>query len=71
MNQAGVIPVIFAMSFLQFPLTITYFMDSSSGVAAWIEKWLSPTGTPGVWVYAVCNVALIIFFTGIPEIFHF
>ena len=38
-------------------------MDSSSGVAAWIEKWLSPTGTPGVWVYAVCNVALIIFFT--------
>ena len=26
-NQAGVIPVIFAMSFLQFPLTITYFMD--------------------------------------------
>ena len=62
-NQAGVIPVIFAMSFLQFPLTITYFMDSSSGVAAWIEKWLSPTGTPGVWVYAVCNVALIIFFT--------
>ena len=36
-NQAGVIPVIFAMSFLQFPLTITYFMDTDSGVAAWIE----------------------------------
>ena len=62
-NQAGVIPVIFAMSFLQFPLTITYFMDPESGVAQWIEKWLSPMGTPGVWVYAVFNVILIIFFT--------
>ena len=62
-NQAGVIPVIFAMAFLQFPLTITYFMDSQSGAAAWITKWLSPCGTPGVWVYAAFNVVLIIFFT--------
>ena len=62
-NQAGVIPVIFAMSFLQFPLTITYFMDAESGVAQWIEKWLSPMGSPGVWVYAAFNVVLIIFFT--------
>ena len=37
-NQAGVIPVIFAMSFLQFPLTITYFMDNQSSAAAWIDK---------------------------------
>ncbi|MDO4745737.1 MAG: preprotein translocase subunit SecY, partial [Bacillota bacterium] len=62
-NQAGVIPVIFAMSFLQFPLTITYFMDPDSGAAGWIEKWLSPMGSPGVWVYAAFNVVLIIFFT--------
>ncbi|MBQ4595735.1 MAG: preprotein translocase subunit SecY [Firmicutes bacterium] len=62
-NQAGVIPVIFAMSFLQFPLTITYFMDPASGAAQWIEKWLSPMGSPGVWVYAAFNVVLIIFFT--------
>ena len=62
-NQAGVIPVIFAMSFLQFPLTITYFMDAESGAAAFIEKWLSPMGSPGVWVYAAFNVVLIIFFT--------
>ena len=62
-NQAGVIPVIFAMSFLQFPLTITYFMDPDSGAAAWIEKWLSPMGSPGVWVYAAFNVVLIVFFT--------
>ena len=62
-NQAGVIPVIFAMAFLQFPLTVTYFMNAKGDAALWIEKWLSPTGTPGVWVYAVFNVILIIFFT--------
>lgn len=62
-NQAGVIPVIFAMSFLQFPLTITYFMSADSSVAMWITKWLSPAGSPGVWVYAIFNVMLIMFFT--------
>ncbi len=62
-NQAGVIPVIFAMSFLQFPLTITYFMSADSATAMWITKWLSPAGSPGVWVYAIFNVMLIMFFT--------
>ena len=62
-NQAGVIPVIFAMAFLQFPLTITYFMNAQGDAAQWIEKWLSPTGSPGVWVYAAFNTVLIIFFT--------
>lgn len=62
-NQAGVIPVIFALSILQFPLTITYFTGSDSSFALWVEKWLSPTGSPGVWLYSVLNVLLIIFFT--------
>lgn len=62
-NQAGVIPVIFAMAFLQFPLTITYFMNAHGDAAQWIEKWLAPTGSPGVWVYAAFNALLIIFFT--------
>ena len=30
-NQSGVIPIIFALSLLQFPLTITYFLKSDSG----------------------------------------
>lgn len=60
-NQAGVIPVIFALSILQFPLTITYFFPNS-GFTDFITKWLSPAGNPGVWVYAVLNVLLIIFF---------
>lgn len=62
-NQAGVIPVIFSMSLLQFPLTIAYFAGPNSGFSLWVNKWLSPTGTPGVWLYAVLNVLLILFFT--------
>jgi preprotein translocase subunit SecY len=62
-NQAGVIPVIFAMAFLQFPLTITYFMNAQGDAAMWVEKWLAPTGSPGVWVYAAFNAILIMFFT--------
>ena len=60
-NQAGVIPVIFALSILQFLLTVTYFFPDS-GFTDFITKWLSPAGNPGVWVYAVLNVLLIIFF---------
>ena len=61
-NQAGVIPVIFSLSLLQFPLTITYFFQGSA-FTEWVSKWLSPSGNPGVWIYAVLNIILIIFFT--------
>jgi preprotein translocase subunit SecY len=61
-NQAGVIPVIFALSLLQFPLTMTYFLPNS-GFTEFVTKWISPYGNPGVWIYAVFNVLLIIFFT--------
>lgn len=60
-NQAGVIPVIFSLSLLQFPLTITYFFPNT-GFTDFVTKFLSPNGNPGVWVYAVFNVLLIIFF---------
>ena len=60
-NQAGVIPVIFALSILQFPLTITYFFPNT-GFTDFVTKWLSPAGMPGVWVYAVLNIMLIIAF---------
>jgi len=61
-NQAGVIPVIFAMALLAFPLTITYFFPDT-GFTDFVTKWLSPAGNPGIWVYAIVNFALIIFFT--------
>ena len=61
-NQAGVIPVIFALSLLQFPLTITYFLRPDSGFTQFVSKWLSPSGNPGVWIYVVLDIILIIFF---------
>ncbi len=61
-NQAGVIPVIFAISLLQFPLTLVYFIPNS-GFAAVMNKWLSPTGTPGFAIYGILEVILILFFT--------
>jgi preprotein translocase subunit SecY len=62
-NQAGVIPIIFALSLLQFPLTITYFSKDGSGFNDFITKWISPTGDPGVWVYMAFNIIFIMFFT--------
>ena len=62
-NQAGVIPIIFALSLLQFPLTITYFLKSNSSFTEFVTKWLSPSGNPGVWIYGILNIVLIIFFT--------
>lgn len=61
-NAAGVIPIIFSISLLQFPLTITYFC-SGSGFADFVTKYLSPSGNPGVWIYGGLNIALTLFFT--------
>ncbi|SHK35734.1 preprotein translocase subunit SecY [Paramaledivibacter caminithermalis] len=61
-NQAGVIPVIFAMSLLQFPLTLTYFFPSG-GFSSFVNRFLSPSGNPGIWIYNVLYALLIIFFT--------
>jgi len=61
-NQAGVIPIIFSLSLLQFPLTITYFFPNTS-FTDFVTKYLSPSGNPGVWVYAILNILLTMFFT--------
>lgn len=61
-NQAGVIPVIFAISLLQIPATVAYMMPSS-GFANFYNKYLSAGGNPGVWIYFAVNILLIVFFT--------
>jgi len=61
-NQAGVIPVIFAMSILQFPLTIGIFFPDTA-FSAFMSTWFSPTGAQGAWIYSAFNAVLIIFFT--------
>jgi len=60
-NQAGVIPVIFAASLLAFPQTLSFFFKGD--FQTFITKWLSPSGNPGVWVYIALEALLIIFFT--------
>jgi preprotein translocase subunit SecY len=62
-NQAGVIPVIFGLSILQFPLTITYFLPGDSKFTTFMNHWFSPTASPGVWIYCVIYAVLIFFFT--------
>ena len=61
-NKSGVIPIIFSLSLLSFPLTITYFFPNTA-FTEWVTKWLSPSGNPGVWIYGVLNIILIIAFT--------
>ena len=61
-NQAGVIPIIFSLSLLQFPLIVTYFAPKSA-YADFVNKYISPSGDPGLWIYVVLNVVLTLFFT--------
>ncbi|WP_077368825.1 preprotein translocase subunit SecY [Anaerosalibacter sp. Marseille-P3206] len=60
-SMAGVIPVIFSSSLLAFPQTIALFAKGQP--SQWITKYLTPSGSVGVWVYSILNILLIIFFT--------
>jgi len=56
-NQAGVIPIIFASSVLMFPYTIARFF--SGDIAAFMQRILAP----GSILYMILYIALIIFFS--------
>jgi len=62
-NQAGVIPVIFAMSVMAFPQTITLFFGDQNGFGRFISVWLSPQSSPGIYIYTILTAVMIIFFT--------
>ena len=59
--MAGVMPVIFASSLLALPQTIALF--SKGGASEWITKYLTPSGSVGIWIYSIFNILLIVFFT--------
>lgn len=61
-NQAGVIPVIFASSLLMMPQILTIFIKNP-GYINFINKYLSVQGSPGKYVYILIEFILIIFFT--------
>ena len=62
LNAAGVIPIIFSLSLIQFPLTLTYFKPNAA-ISVFLSKYLSPSGSVGVYVYGLLNIVLIIAFT--------
>ncbi|MFI1993272.1 preprotein translocase subunit SecY [Actinoplanes sp. NPDC020271] len=61
-NQAGVVPVIFASSLLYLPQLYLQFFDKNNlkGYQIWIQNWLA---APTSWVYITVYFLLIIFFT--------
>ena len=66
-NSSGVLPIIFAMSMLQFPATIVAFIGSNSGFAKFINDFSSGTG----WGYIIVYALLIVGFTFFYNIVYF
>jgi len=62
-NQAGVIPIIFAISLLAFPSTIATWMDPASGYVQFVNKWFTMNGSLTSIPYLILYAILIIFFT--------
>ena len=59
-NQAGVIPVIFASSLLYIPSLLVNFTNSQAGWAVWVSRNLVKGDHP---IYMLAYASLIIFFT--------
>jgi preprotein translocase subunit SecY len=58
--MAGVMPVIFAQTLIAVPQTLAFFFPS---MAEGVTKYFSLSGNPGIYIYTVLNILLIIFFT--------
>ncbi len=71
-NQAGMIPIIFAVSLITFPSILAQLMQSSSvpwvaAVAQWVMLYFNP-GNPGIWYilgYFVLVIAFSYFYVSI------
>jgi preprotein translocase subunit SecY len=59
-NQAGVIPIIFASSLLYIPSLIVNFSGSQAGWAVWVQRNLVKGDHP---IYIILYASLIVFFT--------
>ncbi len=62
-NQAGVIPIIFALSILLFPQLIGGFLSGlSNPIAQSIGEFMQVNFTQG-WIYSICYFVLVFLFT--------
>lgn len=63
-NQAGVIPIVFAMSMFLFPQLIGGFLQGlTSPTAKMIGEWLIANLTKGGTLYSILYFGLVVFFT--------
>ncbi|HMQ01613.1 MAG TPA: preprotein translocase subunit SecY [Candidatus Doudnabacteria bacterium] len=64
LNQAGVIPIIFAISLLLFPAIIAQFFVNAKTplLAEWAQKAIDFTNNQGIW-YGVAYFVLVVLFT--------
>ena len=61
-NQAGVIPVIFASSFMMMPNLIGIFINNQ-GYTNFINKYFTPQGPPGIYIYVLVEFLLVLGFS--------
>ncbi len=66
-TMAGVMPIIFAMSIMAFPGTISALVNpnATSGVAAWISKFFSQSNPWYSIIYFILIIAFTYFYTAI------
>lgn len=66
-NSAGVIPIIFAVSILYFPMTIvTFITHDTNNILYKMAQWVSPGGSwGGLLIYAVLIIAFTYFYTAV------
>lgn len=60
--MTGVMPIIFANSLLAIPSTLIMFTGPGK-FQDFVIKWLTPQGGPGIVIYVLLSIVLIIFFT--------
>lgn len=61
-NQAGVIPVIFASSFMMLPNFVAMFIKNQS-YSNFLSRYFTPSGTPGIYIYSLVEFLLVFGFT--------
>jgi preprotein translocase subunit SecY len=64
LNQAGVIPIIFAISFMLFPVMIAQFFTSAKTavVSEWAQRIINIFNSQG-WFYGIAYFVLVVIFT--------
>ncbi len=70
-NQAGVIPIIFAVSILLFPSQIASYFVNAGGIVGDIANWIVTFLSPGSWLYVTLYFVLTFGFTYFYTAFTF